>query len=101
MGGRQTATALTKMTWYGGGAFLFLALLLSVLSARPDDAPESILRQGFPGQAGLPEAPASLLDAAIEVEDAEAPDEEGDATPAPDEGGGEDAPSDSGDPGGS
>jgi len=89
------------MTWYGGGGFLFLALLLSVLSARPDDAPESILRQGFPGQAGLPEAPASLLDAALDLESAEAPAGEGDATPAPGEGGADDAPSDGGDPGGS
>ena len=63
MGGRQAANALTKMSWYGGGSFLFLALVLTVLSARPDAAPESILRQGLPGQQSLPEAPPSLLEA--------------------------------------
>lgn len=63
MGGRQAANALTKMSWYGGGSFLFLSLVLTVLSARPDTAPESILRQGLPGQQSLLEAPASLLEA--------------------------------------
>lgn len=63
MGGRQAANALTKMSWYGGGSFLFLALVLTVLSARPNAAPESILRQGIPGQPSLPEAPTSLLEA--------------------------------------
>jgi len=62
MGGRQAATALTKMTWIGGGLFLFLALVLAVLSARPSAAPESILRQGPAGQNALPEAPPSLLE---------------------------------------
>lgn len=62
MGGRQAATALTKMTWIGGGLFLFLALVLAVLSARPSAAPESILRQGPGGQNALPEAPPSLLE---------------------------------------
>ncbi len=70
MGGKQTATALTKMTWIGGGAFLFLALVLTVLSSRPADVPESILRQGLPGQpATLPEAPPSLLETQPAAED--------------------------------
>lgn len=63
MGGRQTATALTKMTWVGGGLFLFLALVLSVLSSRPTATPQSILRQGAGGQQVLPEVPPSLLEA--------------------------------------
>lgn len=62
MGGRQAATVLTKLTWIGGGVFLFLALVLAVLSSRPAAAPESILRQGGPGQTGLPEPPPSLLE---------------------------------------
>ena len=63
MGGRQAATALTKMTWIGGGGFLFLALVLAVFSSRPMAAPESILRgDGLPGQSNLPEAPPVLLD---------------------------------------
>ena len=64
MGGRQAATALTKGTWIGGGIFLFLALVLAVLSARPSAAPQSILRQGGP-QNALPEAPPSLLEAPL------------------------------------
>jgi len=63
MGGRQAATALTKGTWIGGGLFLFLALVMAIMSARPSQAPESILRQGAGGQQGLSEAPPSLLDA--------------------------------------
>lgn len=75
MGGRQAATALTKMTWTGGAAFLVLALVLAVMSSRPQDAPESILREGLGSQPVLPDAPPSLL---------EAPQTE---TPPPDEGG--------------
>lgn len=62
MGGRQAATALTKMTWIGGGGFLFLALVLAVLSSRPRTVPESILREGVQGQSTFPEAPPALLD---------------------------------------
>lgn len=62
MGGRQTATVLTRLTWIGGGVFLFLALVLAVLSSRPTGAPESILRQGVPGETALPEQPPSLLE---------------------------------------
>ena len=32
LGGRQAVTILTKATWVSGGAFLFLALLLSLVS---------------------------------------------------------------------
>ncbi len=107
MGGRQAANALTKMSWYGGGSFLFLALVLTVLSARPDTAPESILRQGLPGQQSLPEAPASLLEAppdlgegAAPSDDAAAPgSEEGAAVPDGTEDGEGDLGSGSGNPG--
>ncbi len=72
IGGRQTATALTKASWIGGGLFLFLALVLAVLSARPTAVPESILRSGLPGQPSpLTEAPPSLLQ--TEVPSGEAP----------------------------
>ncbi|MFV1985783.1 MAG: preprotein translocase subunit SecG [Gemmatimonadota bacterium] len=67
MGGRQTASALTKMTWAGGGLFLFLALVLSVMSSRPTAGPESILREGIGTQPALPDAPPSLLDAPQEA----------------------------------
>lgn len=33
LGGRQAVTILTKATWWTGGAFLALALILSVMSA--------------------------------------------------------------------
>ena len=89
MGGRQAANALTKMSWYGGGSFLFLALVLTVLSASPDAAPESILRQGLPGQPSLPEAPASLLEVSPDLEggleEGAAPPDEG-AAPGSEEG---------------
>ncbi len=59
IGGRQAANFLTRATWVGGGAFLALALLLAVLSARQSSAPESILRQDA-GQRAAP--PASVLE---------------------------------------
>ena len=105
MGGRQAANALTRASWYGGGSFLFLALVLTVLSARPDAAPESILRQGLPGQQSLPEAPASLLEVSPDLgegasEEAAAPgSEEGAADPDATEGGEGDPGSGSGNPG--
>ena len=108
MGGRQAANALTRISWYGGASFLFLALVLTVLSARPDTAPESILRQGFPGQQSLPEAPASLLDAVspdlgegVVPSDAEAApgSGEGDGGPEGTEGGEGDPGSGDGNPG--
>ena len=34
VGGRQAETILTKGTWYLGAAFMFLALVLSVMSTR-------------------------------------------------------------------
>lgn len=62
MGGRQAATALTKLSWIGGGLFLFLALVLAVLSSRVSGTPESILRQGLGPVPQVPEAPASVLE---------------------------------------
>lgn len=46
IGGRQAATLLTKASWIGGGVFLALALMLSILSSRAQTA-DSILRQEF------------------------------------------------------
>ncbi len=59
LGGRQAATLLTKASWITGGAFMGLALLLAILSARTR-APASILEGQFapPTQ----EAPTPLLD---------------------------------------
>ena len=56
-GSRQTATLLTKATWWAGGAFLVLAFTLSMVgpgSART----ESILREGVaPASTPAPKAP--------------------------------------------
>lgn len=64
MGSRQTATLLTKLTWAGGGVFLFLGLVLSVLSAgQTGGSGESILRGQFGGPgAGQQGAPTSVLE---------------------------------------
>ena len=58
VGGRQAATLLTRTTWVTGGIFLFLALVLSVMSANRA-APESLLRQQF--QQGAPALPEPVL----------------------------------------
>lgn len=46
IGGRQAATLLTRASWVGGGVFLALSLVLSILSSRAQTA-DSILRQEF------------------------------------------------------
>ncbi len=71
IGGRQAATLLTKLTWIGGGLFLFLALVLSILSSRSSQAPESILRGQFGPTGAAPESPTSVLQS--EVEGGESP----------------------------
>lgn len=58
IGGRQAATILTKATWIGGGLFLFLALVLSIMSSRARQ-PTSILQEEF--RRATPVAPAPLL----------------------------------------
>lgn len=63
MGGRQAATVLTKLTWIGGGIFLFLSLVLAVLSSRNTGPPESVLREGLGPVPQVPESPTSVLEA--------------------------------------
>ena len=80
IGGRQAANLLTRLTWVGGGVFMFIALVLSVLSSRSVGQPESILRGEFGTQ--VPDAPTSVLETeAIGGEPAE-----GDGAPAGDGG---------------
>src|SRR3989475_3402933 len=43
MGGRQATTLLTKITWWCAGIFLFVSLVLAVLSSR-SAGPRSVLR---------------------------------------------------------
>ena len=60
VGGRQAETILTKGTWWLGGAFMFLALVLSVMSARrgPETTrTQELLQQqqpATPGENALP-----------------------------------------------
>lgn len=58
IGGRQAATLLTRATWITGGIFLFLSLVLSVMSSRREQ-PESILREEF--RQTVPAAPQPAL----------------------------------------
>ena len=46
LGSRQTGNLLTKASWWGGGIFLFLSLVLSLVSTR-QRAPKSVLDQAF------------------------------------------------------
>lgn len=62
MGGRQAATALTRLTWIGGGVFLFLSLVLAVLSAGGSGSPASILREGMGPSQQVPAQPTSILE---------------------------------------
>lgn len=59
LGGRQATTMLTRATWTGGGVFMALALVLSIMSSRTR-TPESILE--FDAPAGV-QAPQPVLDA--------------------------------------
>ena len=57
-GSRQTATLLTKATWWAGGIFLLLAFALSLVGPGSTRT-ESILREGAaPVTAPAPKAPA-------------------------------------------
>ena len=62
MGGRQAATVLTKATWVGGGVFLFLGLVLAVLSSQQGQPSESILRDGMGPSNQVPQSPSSVLE---------------------------------------
>lgn len=68
LGGRQAVTILTKLSWWCGGIFLGLSLILAGLGARTG-APRSVLEQ-------QPVAPTP-------VEAAPLPLQEQPATPAP------------------
>lgn len=69
-GGRQAATLLTRVTWITGGIFLFLALVLSIMSSR-QRIPESILQQEFRQTA--PAAPQPVLPGVIQSDDTAQP----------------------------
>jgi len=50
-GGRQAASFLTRSTWIAGGVFMFLALVLAIVSSRGAQQPSSILRDVIPNPA--------------------------------------------------
>jgi preprotein translocase subunit SecG len=54
IGTRQAGNLLTKLSWWGGGIFLFLAFLLQLMSVRTR-APTSVLDKAF---TPAPAAPA-------------------------------------------
>ena len=55
LGGRQAKTMLTRATWISGTIFLFLALVLSIMSSRATQ-PQSVIQ----GEAPSP-APVSVV----------------------------------------
>jgi preprotein translocase subunit SecG len=59
LGTRQAGNLLTKASWWGGGVFLFLSLVLSIASTQRR-APKSVLDQAFtqPASAPAPVSPA-------------------------------------------
>jgi preprotein translocase subunit SecG len=56
IGTRQAGNLLTKISWWGGGAFLFLSLVLQLMTTR-QRAPKSVLDNAFTTPA--PTAPAA------------------------------------------
>jgi preprotein translocase subunit SecG len=63
VGGRQAANLLTKMSWICGGTFLFLSLLLSIVSPTRSGASSEVLEQ-------LQNQPAPAAPAPIPLEGA-------------------------------
>jgi preprotein translocase subunit SecG len=59
MGGRQATTLLTKITWWCAGIFLFVSLVLAVMSSR-SAAPRSVLQDNLPAPAPVQPAPLPL-----------------------------------------
>ena len=56
IGTRQAGNLLTKLSWWGGGVFMFLALVLQLMTTR-QRAPKSVLDNAFTTPA--PAAPAA------------------------------------------
>jgi preprotein translocase subunit SecG len=58
LGTRQAGNLLTRTSWWGGGIFLFLAFVLSLMSTQ-QRAPSSVLDQAFTQPPAPATAPAS------------------------------------------
>lgn len=59
MGGRQAVTLLHKITWWCGGMFLTLALVLSLLSSRGAEL-RSVIQETVPPPTPVQPAPLPL-----------------------------------------
>lgn len=59
MGGRQATTLLTKATWWCAGIFLFVSLVLAVMSSN-SGAPRSVLEGNVPAPAPVQPTPLPL-----------------------------------------
>ena len=59
MGGRQATTLLTKLTWWSAGMFLFLSLVLAIMSAQTS-APRSVIDTSAPPPAPVLPTPLPL-----------------------------------------
>ena len=57
IGTRQAGNLLTKISWWGGGAFLFLSLVLQLMTSR-QRAPKSVLDNAFSTPAPAATTPA-------------------------------------------
>ena len=59
MGGRQANPLLTRVTWWSAGIFLFLSLVLAIMSAQTS-APRSVIDTTGPQPAPVQPAPLPL-----------------------------------------
>jgi preprotein translocase subunit SecG len=59
VGGRQAVTLLTKATWILGGAFLFLSLIISLISPSQSGAGSDVLQRIRQNQ-GVPDTTQAL-----------------------------------------
>jgi len=59
LGGRQATTLLTKLTWWSAGMFLFLSLVLAIMSAQTS-APRSVIDTTAPAPAPVLPTPLPL-----------------------------------------
>lgn len=81
-GGRQAVTILTKMSWWCGGIFLGLSLILAGMSAR-SSTPQSVLQEDL----GAPQPVVPAAPPPIDLQPAETQPPGGGGDPVPESGG--------------
>ncbi|OLC03991.1 MAG: preprotein translocase subunit SecG [Gemmatimonadetes bacterium 13_1_40CM_4_69_8] len=72
MGGRQATTLLTRLTWWSAGTFLFVSLVLAIMSAQTS-APRSVIDTTGPQPAPVQPVPLPLPSAPQEALPQQAP----------------------------